>query len=74
MTLQTAANTHLVLHVSISALIVLVAALIFPVLVFFHDTTVGWIVLANAVIFLLGSPSMTCSRLLDKEMRFGKSQ
>ena len=69
---QTAANTHLVLHVSISALIVLVAAVIFPILVFFHDTTVGWIVLANAVIFLVGSPSMTCSRLLDKEMRFGK--
>ena len=69
---QTAANTHLVLHVSISALIVLVAAVIFPILVFFHNTTVGWIVLANAVIFLVGSPSMTCSRLLDKEMRFGK--
>ncbi len=69
---QTAANTHLVLHVSISGLIVLVAAVIFPILVFFHDTTIGWIVLANAPIFLLGSPSMTCSRLLDKEMRYSK--
>jgi O-antigen/teichoic acid export membrane protein len=67
---QTAANTHLVLHVSISALVVIVAALIFPVLVFFHNATIGWIVLANALIFLLGSPSMTCSRLLDKEMRY----
>ena len=69
---QTAANTHLVLHVSICGLIVLIAAGIFPLLVFFHNTTVGWIVLANALIFLLGSPSMTCSRLLDKEMRYGK--
>lgn len=67
---QTAANTHLVLHVSISALVVVIAALIFPVLVFFHNTTIGWIVLANAMIFLLGSPSMTCSRLLDKELRY----
>ena len=69
---QTAANTHLVLHVSICGLIVVIAALAFPILAFFHSTTVGWIVLANALIFLLGSPSMTTSRLLDKEMRYGR--